>query len=52
MPGVILRLQIQDNYLKQRYAKDMPRVIMRLKISDNYLKQRYAKDMPRVKTKS
>ena len=23
MPGVIPRLQIQDNYLKQRYAKDM-----------------------------
>ena len=24
MSGVIPRLQIQDNYLKQRYTKDMP----------------------------
>ena len=47
MPGVILRLQILDNYLKQRYAKYMPGVILRLQIQDNYLKQRYAKDMPR-----
>ena len=27
MPGVILRLQIQDNYLKLTYAQDMPGVI-------------------------
>ena len=31
MPGVILRLQIQDNYLKQRYAKigqrQLPKVL-------------------------
>ena len=33
MPGVIHRLQIQDNYLKQRYVKDMPRYG-----KDNYLK--------------
>ena len=26
MPGVILRLPIQDNYLNQRYANDMPGV--------------------------
>ena len=26
MPGVIQRLQIQDNYLKQRYAKDMQKI--------------------------
>ena len=35
MPGVILRLQIQDNYLKERYAKDMQR-----NGKDNYLKLR------------
>ena len=29
MPVVIPRLQIQDNYLKQRYAKDMPMVCQR-----------------------
>ena len=34
MLGVILRLQIQDNYLKQIYAKDMPGVILRLQIQD------------------
>lgn len=33
MPGVILRLQIEDNNLKQRYAKDMPTYG-----KDNYLK--------------
>ena len=27
MPRVILRLQIQDNYLKLTYAQDMPGVI-------------------------
>ena len=32
MPGVILRLQIQENYWKQRYAKYMPGVILRLQI--------------------
>ena len=32
MPGVIIRLKIQDNYLKQRYAKDMQRYG-----KDNYL---------------
>ena len=44
-PGEIPRLQIQDNYLKQRYAKDMPRVNPRLQIQYKYLKQRYAKEM-------
>ena len=29
MLGVILWLQIQDNYLKQRYTKDMPKVCQR-----------------------
>ena len=48
MSGVITWLQIQDNYLKLRYAKDMPEVIPRLQIQDNYLKQRYAKDIPKV----
>ena len=43
MPGVILRLQIPDNYLKLRYAKDMLGVILRLQIQDNYLKKRYAR---------
>ena len=38
MPGVIPRLQIQDNYLEQRHAKDMPGVILRLQIQDIYLK--------------
>ena len=33
IPGVIQRLQIQDNYRKQRYAKDMPSYA-----KDNYLK--------------
>ena len=47
IPGLILRLQIRENYLQQRYAKDMPGVILRLKIQDTYLKQRYAKDMQR-----
>ena len=32
MSGVITWLQIQDNYLKLRYAKDMPEVIPRLQI--------------------
>ena len=41
-------LQIQDNYLKLRYAKDMLGVIPWLQIQDNYLKQRYTKDMPKV----
>ena len=48
MPGVILRLQIQDNYLKQRYAKDMPGVILRLQMQDNNIKQRYEKIMPNI----
>ena len=43
MSGVITWLQIQDNYLKVRYTKDIPGVILRLQIQDNYLKQRYAK---------
>ena len=47
MVGEIWRLQIQDKYLKQRYAKGMPGVILRLQIQDNYLKQRYAKDIPK-----
>ena len=42
--------QTQDNYIKQRYAKDMPGVIQRLQIEDNYLKQRYAKDMIKITT--
>ena len=33
MLGVIPRLQVQDNYLKQKYAKDMPRYA-----KDNYPK--------------
>ena len=33
MLGVILRLQIQDNYLKLRYANNMPRYD-----KDNFLK--------------
>ena len=33
MLGVVLRLKIQDNYLNQRYTKDMPRYG-----KDNYLK--------------
>ena len=34
MLGVIPRLQILDNYLKQRYAKDMPQVIPWLQSKD------------------
>ena len=48
MPGVILRLQIQDDCLKQRLLKDMPGVTVRLQIQDNYLKQIYAKEMPHI----
>ena len=48
MSGVIMWLQIQDNYLKLRYAKDMPEVIPKLQIQDNYLKQIYAKYMPKI----
>ena len=29
MPGLILRLQIEDNYLKQKYAKDMQKIFER-----------------------
>ena len=29
MPGVIPRLQILDNYLKQRYALDIPKICQR-----------------------
>ena len=50
MQGVILRLKIQDNYLKQRYAKAMLGVINKLYNQDNYLKQRYAKYMPKKTT--
>ena len=43
-------LQIQDNYLKQIYAKDLQGVFPRLQIQDNYLKQKYSKDMPKTTT--
>jgi len=48
-------LQIQENYLKQRYAidsqryaKDMPGVILWLHIEDNYLKEWDAKDISNI----
>ena len=44
MPGVIPRLQNQENYLKQRYAKYMPEVILRLQIKATIL----GKDMPNI----
>ena len=44
MPGVILRLQNQENYLKQRYAKYMPEVILWLQIKATIL----GKDMPNI----
>ena len=45
------KLQIQDNYLKQIYAKDISGVILRLKIQENFLKKRYANNMPKIHQK-
>ena len=44
MPGVIPRLQNQENYLKQRYPKYMPEVTLRLQIKATIL----GKDMPNI----
>ena len=51
MPGVIPRLQNQENYLKQRYAKYMPEVILRLQIKTTILGKffkTYAKDIQTI----
>ena len=56
MPGVNLGLQMEDDYLQQRYAKNMPKICHRY-AKDNYLMQalscqRYIKnfvrDMPKI----